>query len=478
MKALYLGVDVSKGYADFFLVDQEKEVIEPCFRLDDNPEGHSILESFIREILKKYPNSELFFGVESTGGYENNWLSCVYNLSNSLPIHSARINPCGIKKYMDAELMRTINDEISAQYIAQYMIVHPDKILYDQQDPFYNLKREWNSLCMLKKIVTQLSNNLQSLLYITNPGVLIYCRRGIPRWLYSVLHKYPTTVALARARCTTLAAMKHVGARKAETLIRYAKADSASVCGSDVNITVVQMVEQILFTLKKITVLENKFIKAWHTHPSIQLISSIRGIGDISAIGLMLNIRDIRLYPKAKNLASYFGLHPIWKQSGDGSYGFQMSKIGRKQPRAILYMTTLSAIVHNPIIKKLYARCLGKNMNKMKTIGICMHKMLRIVYGVLKTQKPFDPAVDEMNQKKKIRVSSEEQQKKYEKKLRRFQVAKLQAPISKRQEARRKKGNGSQSNIITKNGITTPSIAKIAENNNQSNSPEISLALT
>lgn len=37
----YLGIDVSKGYADFTILNQKKEVVEDNFQLDDTFEGHN-----------------------------------------------------------------------------------------------------------------------------------------------------------------------------------------------------------------------------------------------------------------------------------------------------------------------------------------------------------------------------------------------------------------------------------------------------
>ena len=42
-ESVYLGIDVSKGYADFVLVDTNQELIEPLFQLDDTPKGHDKL---------------------------------------------------------------------------------------------------------------------------------------------------------------------------------------------------------------------------------------------------------------------------------------------------------------------------------------------------------------------------------------------------------------------------------------------------
>ena len=74
-----------------------------------------------------------------------------------------------------------------------------------------------------------------------------------------------------------------------------------------------------------------------------------------------------------------------------------MSKQGRIQPRRILFTVALSAIEHNPVIKSLYQYHLGQGRKKMDAIGICMHKILRIIFGMLKNNTAFDPKIDSAN---------------------------------------------------------------------------------
>ena len=88
----FLGIDVSKGYADFLLLDQDKEVLEEPFQLDDSKSGRRKLT----EIIDQWFSSglqELYCGVESTGGYENNWYSLLQNLSYTRDLKVARLNP-------------------------------------------------------------------------------------------------------------------------------------------------------------------------------------------------------------------------------------------------------------------------------------------------------------------------------------------------------------------------------------------------
>ncbi len=68
----YVAGDVSKGYCDFVILDQDKQIVEPNFQLDDTPGGHRQLLRVLMEVRKSNPLAPIYVGMESTGGYENN----------------------------------------------------------------------------------------------------------------------------------------------------------------------------------------------------------------------------------------------------------------------------------------------------------------------------------------------------------------------------------------------------------------------
>ena len=163
----------------------------------------------------------------------------------------------------------------------------------------------------------------------------------------------------------------------------------------------------------------------------------------------MLEIQSVKRFASAKKLASFFGLHPIFKTSGDGSSGFRMSKQGRKAPRSILFMVTMSAVKSNILIRDLYQEKVSKGMKKMVAIGLCMHKILRIIYGMLKNNTPFDPEIDLQNRHKAISAK----EKPTNCRNRRFQNYDESAPISRRKRKKRLELKPSQGAINTECGI-------------------------
>ena len=134
----YLGIDVSKGYADFTLLDEEKNPLEKVFQLDDNRKGHDALKKIIQDKIKEHQMDCLYCGLESTGGFENNWFNSLSGWSKTLAVKVARLNPSGVKNNIAAGLNRNVTDSLSSHYIAEYLIDHESKVSYDVEDNEYS----------------------------------------------------------------------------------------------------------------------------------------------------------------------------------------------------------------------------------------------------------------------------------------------------------------------------------------------------
>jgi transposase len=285
---------------------------------------------------------------------------------------------------------------------------------------------------------------LEKLLYIANPDVLTYCKDGVPQWVLRLLQKYPVAKQLARARTKTVAAIPYIKEQTAQELINASRRSIASADDDLTAESIVIMATEIRH-LEQLVAKQTQSLAEKCSLPELELLKTFRAIGDASAIGLLLEIGAVQRFSSAKKLASFFGLHPKFKISGDGTTGIRMSKEGRKAPRAILYMVALAAINHNPLIREVYEQNLAKGKCKMDAIGVCMHKILRIIYGMLKHNQPFDPEVDRKNRTKRLQKKPN-----VTKNInRRFQQPDDKAPISRRQTKKRKEQKLSQGDPVT-----------------------------
>lgn len=451
MDQYYLGGDVSKGYADFVILNANKHPVEENFQLDDTFEGHCQLFGKLQEFYENHPDSKIYAAVESTGGYENNWYNSLIKFQAVLNLETARLNPLGVNANSKAGMKRNVTDKISARNVAEFLVAHPEKVSYQRQDYLASLRKQWTFIKMLTKQSTQLANQLESLLYSANPELLAYCREGMPKWVLKLLTCYPTAAKLSRARISSVARIPYVSADRARELVAITRKSVASATDEVTEQLIVATVKQIIHLQKTIQA-QTKIMAKDCSLPEVALLGTFIGISEFSAIGLMLEIQSVERFPSVKKLASYFGLHPVFKVSGDGSSAIHMSKQGRKEPRQILFMVALTAIRYNPLIQEIYQERVQKGMEKMAAIGLCMHKILRVIYGMLKHNKAFDPEIDRKN-----RVKTGENDKRIRPdKNRRYQEFDPKAPISRRQKMARRERELSQSDNVTKNGIVVP----------------------
>lgn len=122
-----------------------------------------------------------------------------------------------------------------------------------------------------------------------------------------------------------------------------------------------------------------------------QLLTSIPGIGDLTAARLLAEIGEITAFDDAPQLAAYAGLNPKGNKSGTSVHKkTRISKEGRAFLRFILYMPAIVAKRCNPVIKEFCNRLRERRLSEMAIVIAAMRKLIHIVYGVLKYQRLFD----------------------------------------------------------------------------------------
>jgi len=122
-----------------------------------------------------------------------------------------------------------------------------------------------------------------------------------------------------------------------------------------------------------------------------QLLSSIKGIGKLTAAKLLAEIGDISSYKSARQVAAYAGLTPRNNRSGTLRGKTRLSKTGNARVRKALFFPALVAKRYNPIVRAFCQRLTHSGKNKMEVIGAAMRKLIHIAFGVLKSGKHFDP---------------------------------------------------------------------------------------
>ena len=152
----------------------------------------------------------------------------------------------------------------------------------------------------------------------------------------------------------------------------------------------------LAFLDERIKVVSQQIQALVEQHPKLKqqrdLLVSIPGISDITAAKFLAEVADVSQFDSAAQLAAYAGLTPRRNDSGLSVHKrSRLSKTGNSRFRTAFYMPAVTAIIWNPIVKALADRLAKKGKEKMVIIGAAMRKLIHLAYGVLKTEKPFDP---------------------------------------------------------------------------------------
>lgn len=126
----------------------------------------------------------------------------------------------------------------------------------------------------------------------------------------------------------------------------------------------------------------------------VDRITTIKGIGVISATILVAEFGDLRTYNRDE-IVALAGLYPREYSSGKSVFKkSRLIKTSKTGVRSTLYMCAMSALRSNPHIK-IFAQRLAKNHKKpMQILGAVMRKLLLLAHAVVVSENDYDPHYD------------------------------------------------------------------------------------
>ena len=127
-------------------------------------------------------------------------------------------------------------------------------------------------------------------------------------------------------------------------------------------------------------------IEAWQR--IYEVISSAPGIGDGVAFTLLGELPELG-HINHRQIAALCGLAPYNRDSGKMK-GKRRICGGRAPIRTVLYMAMLSAIQHNPVIKRFYQKLVAQGNHKKVAITACMRKMMTILNTMVRNDQVWD----------------------------------------------------------------------------------------
>ena len=123
----------------------------------------------------------------------------------------------------------------------------------------------------------------------------------------------------------------------------------------------------------------------------LTLLKSIPGMGNKTAIMLLVLTDGFTNFENASQLCCYAGITPIIRESGSSVRGkSRISKMGNPKLRNLLFMCSFTACKHNKACREIYERIIAKGKSKkLALIAVC-NKLLKQAFAVAKSGLPYD----------------------------------------------------------------------------------------
>lgn len=159
---------------------------------------------------------------------------------------------------------------------------------------------------------------------------------------------------------------------------------------------VVQAIEKHLEYLdKEIDTLEEEILDFICSHEKLKrdflLLTSIIGVGQNTAVTFLGELSGATQFRSCRQVEVFCGVVPRLYESGSSVRSpSRMSKVGNSRLRNALYMPALCAMQKNPALSDFAQKLKDAGKPGKVVVGAVMRKLLRIMFAVLRSGKPFE----------------------------------------------------------------------------------------
>jgi transposase len=122
----------------------------------------------------------------------------------------------------------------------------------------------------------------------------------------------------------------------------------------------------------------------------MEQITSIKGVGPITAMNVILATGEFKKITEAKKFACYAGVVPFEHSSGSSIRGkSRVSNLANSTIKKLLHLSAVSAITHNKELKAYYERKIATGKNKMSVINAVRNKLISRIFSCIKNNRTY-----------------------------------------------------------------------------------------
>lgn len=385
---IYVGIDIAKTNHYASIVNYSTgEVIDTPFLVTNNKQGFELLYSKIRSFDKQ----NVLIGLESTAHYGNNLIFYFHDKQFKLGI----INPIQTANLRKTRIRKVKNDKVDSMLICEALSLGYYNLLSD-----YDIKLlEIKSLCRFHKELKDKASEakIQLKTYVDQlfPELNIFFKDNLDiKTAHELLKNYQSPQEISKVNLTKLSNLlvksskgKYNKNRAVE--LKKLASNSVGINNSALSIQIkmtIELIELLESQIKDIETQVSDFIKK-----SDNVITSIPGIGDMTAAIIISEIGDINRFNNPGQVLAFAGLDPSVKQSGTfNASSTKMSKRGSSLLRYALILAANNVQLNTKTFNNYYNIKRAQGKPHYNALGHCAGKLIRTIFYLLTKNVKFN----------------------------------------------------------------------------------------
>lgn len=360
-----------------------------AFDFWNNGRGFQVFWERISTAARTHGLEEIVIGFESTGPYME---PLTQFLKSRKGVRLVQVNPMHTKRLKELSGNSPLKtDRKDPKVIADIIELGHALTVVIPEGPAAELRRLTQARERTTESRTRLFNQLQSLLVISFPEFLQVMTDVKTATAQHLLRHYPTAqdiVALGEASLAALLRRVSRGKLREDRARALFEAATESVGVREGRSSMLLEIGLMLDTIgnydRFVEELEIEMLRQMEQIPYSHLILSLKGVGLVSAAGLIGEVGDFTKFGTISEVIKLAGLDLYEVSSGKHKGKLHISKRGRPLMRKLLYLAALSTVRKGGVMHEWYQRALGRGMKKTKALVAVSRKLLGIIFALVR----------------------------------------------------------------------------------------------
>jgi transposase len=391
-KTLIAALDIGKKiHYGYFRAPNGKDI--KSFPFDNT--GHSFKKFWgkLCEFKAEHMLDEVVIGFESTGPYAEP----ICHYLRKKPVKLVQVNPMHTKRVKElTDNSPNKTDRKDPRVIADVMSLGHSLTVVVPEGAAAQLRRLAHARERAIERRTAVSNQMQHLVFVifpelvhiigpsTKTGMYLIKNFSDPHRIVSIGMErlYDVVRKISRGR---------FGKDQVEKLYHAAEQSVGIAEGkASLLLEIAHLVSNIENENRHIEALEKQMVIFLGQIPYSHMILSIKGIGPVTAAGLIGEVGDFRKFKTLSEVMKLAGLDLYEISSGKHQGNRHITKRGRALLRKLLFFAAMNTTRKNGVFYIPYQRHLAKGMPKMKALVAIARKVMGVIFALIRDHCEFD----------------------------------------------------------------------------------------